>query len=118
MKRSKAITTARVREMVEDDAVDLYLFLSKIIKGEWKEKSINPKTGVRDGEPRIVKLSPSDRVKYGFKLLDKVVPDIKSVEIKTENDKLTQITFENPEPSGSDPLETNIKNNDPSKRLH
>ena len=115
--RSKAITTARVREMIEDDAVDLYLFLSKIIKGEWKEKSINPKTGRRDGESVILKLSPSDRVKYGFKLFDKIVPDIKSVEVRTDKDKPTRITFENPEPSVSDPLNTE-KNNDPSKRLH
>lgn len=115
--RSKTITTARVREMVEDDAVDLYLFLSKIIKGEWKEKSINPKTGIRDGELKIVKLSASDRVRYGFKLLDKIIPDIKSIEVKTDKDKPTQITFENPEPSVSNPLNTE-KNNDPSKRLH
>ena len=110
--RSKAITTARVREMVEDDAVDLYLFLSKIIKGEWKEKSINPKTGIRDGAAEIVKLSVADRVKYGFKLLDKIVPDIKSVEVKTDKDKPTRVIFETPEPSAL------AKNNDPSKRLH
>lgn len=112
MKRSKAITTARVREMIEDDAVDLYLFLKKIIRGEWMEKSINPKTGIRDGDAMIVKLSPSDRVKYGFKLLDKIVPDVKSVEVKTDKDKPTEIIFETPEPS------TLAKNNDPSKRLH
>lgn len=112
--RSKAITTARVREMLEDDAVDLYLFLKKIIHGEWKEKSINPKTGIRDGEAKIVKLSPSDRVKYGFKLLDKIVPDIKSVEIKTTDAKPTQIIFETPEPSDI----SLVKNNDSSKRLH
>lgn len=117
--RNKAITTARVREMIEDDAVDLYLFLSRIIKGEWKEKSINPKTGIRDGKAKIVKLSPTDRVRYGFKLLDKIVPDMKSVEVKKEDAEPRKIIFENPDPPVSDPLSTNTKkNNDPSKRLH
>jgi hypothetical protein len=115
--RSKTITTARVREMLEDDAVDLYLFLNKIIRGSWMERPINPKTGRRDGEPKIVEISPSDRVKYGFKLLDKIVPDIKSVEIKKDADKPTRIIFGTSEPSASDSLNTK-KNNDPSKRLH